>query len=326
MNYRKLPSTDLEASEIGIGAFPMAGTWTGEDGRRTGWSGVSDDESIALIQHAESLGVNLIDTAEGYGDGHSEDVVGRALCGRRDRWIIATKVSPNRDLQPDVPDPAAAAARIREACEGSLRRLGTDVIDLYQLHAVPFAWALEAQVNELDALKRDGKIRHWGISTDDGNAVRRLRALGPVQILQVRYNMLQQESDALLQEALSTGIGTLIRVPLAKGLLSGRYFERVDLPAADLRYERFQLPEIEAARRQLPRLTALTNGGGRSLPQAALRFCLDHPSVSCVIAGAKTRAQIEDNAGASEVAPLTTEERALVNAVAADVTIPHSVS
>ena len=321
MNYRRFGATELRVSEVGIGAFPMAGMWSSPDGDRIGWSGTSDDESIALIHHAESLGVNLIDTAEGYGSGHSEEIIGRALAGRRDRWIIATKVSPNQGLEPDRPDRSAAARRIKEAAEASLRRLQTDVIDLYQLHAIPLDWSFEPQVRALEDLKQAGKIRHWGISIDDQDAVEKLRALGPVEVLQIRYNIAQQESDGLLHFARQTDIGTLIRVPLAKGLLTGTYFDSVDLPSDDLRYERFRQPEIEAALRELPRLRALACDTGRTQTQAAIRFCLDHPGVTCVIAGAKTRAQIEENAAASEVAPLTDDERALVDDIAASITV-----
>ena len=326
MNYRKFGALDLRVSEIGIGAFPMSGMWSSPEEGRTGWSGTDDAESIALIHHAESLGVNLIDTAEGYGSGHSEELIGRALAGRRDRWIIATKVSPNLGLAADRPDPGAAARRIKEAAEGSLRRLQTDVVDLYQLHAIPHDWAFKPQVRALEELKQAGKIRHWGISIDDQAAVEKLRALGPVDVLQIRYNMVQQESDGLLHFARNAGIGTLIRVPLAKGLLTGRYVDSVDLPSDDLRYERFRLPEIQSALRELPRLRGLAGKTGRTQTQAAIRFCLDHPGVTCVIAGAKTRAQIEDNAAASDVLPLTDDERALVNEVAARITVPHSVA
>ena len=121
MNYRRFGATDLRVSEVGIGAFPLAGMWSSPSGDRTGWSGINDRESIALIHHAESLGVNLIDTAEGYGSGHSEEVIGRALIDRRDHWIIATKVSPNQDLDPDRPDPDSAARRIKEIGRASCR-------------------------------------------------------------------------------------------------------------------------------------------------------------------------------------------------------------
>src|SRR5436190_6615812 len=127
MKYRTLGQTGLRVSEIAIGAFPLSGRWTNADGSVQAWSGGSDEESVALIHRAEEVGINLIDTAEGYGNGHSEEVVGRALAGaRRDRWVIATKVQPNAGLDRGTPDPARARARIMEAAEDSLRRLGTD--------------------------------------------------------------------------------------------------------------------------------------------------------------------------------------------------------
>jgi aryl-alcohol dehydrogenase-like predicted oxidoreductase len=129
--------TGLQVSEVGIGAFPISGMWQRADGSAFGWTGTDDDESIALIHRAEELGVNLIDTAEGYGDGHSEILTGKALQGRRDRWVIATKVQPNLGIDEKTPDEAAVRRRITVACEASLKRMQVESIDLYQLHAIP---------------------------------------------------------------------------------------------------------------------------------------------------------------------------------------------
>ena len=115
MRYRPFGNTGLQVSEVGLGAFPISGMQTRDDGSLFGWSGVADAESIALIHRAEELGVNLIDSAEGYGNGHSETVTGQALKGRRDKWIVATKVQPSRGLERDTPDPGTARKKIREA-------------------------------------------------------------------------------------------------------------------------------------------------------------------------------------------------------------------
>ncbi|MCH8229207.1 MAG: aldo/keto reductase, partial [Chloroflexi bacterium] len=141
MKYRRFGRTGLEVSEVGLGAFPISGMQKRDDGSMFGWSGTSDDASITLIHRAEELGVNLIDSAEGYGDGHSEVITGQALKGRRDKWIVATKLAPNRGLDRDRVEDAAARKRVREACENSLKRLQMDTIDLYQLHAIPHGWA-----------------------------------------------------------------------------------------------------------------------------------------------------------------------------------------
>ena len=156
MNYRPLGDTGLSVSEIGIGAFPISGMQKQADGSMHGWSGVEDDESVALIHRAGELGVNLIDSAEGYGNGHSEVITGRALKGRRDKWVVATKVQPNRGIDANTADGAAARKRIREACEDSLKRLEIETIDLYQLHAIPHQWAMPYVMDEFAKLKAVG--------------------------------------------------------------------------------------------------------------------------------------------------------------------------
>ncbi len=154
MKYRTFGQTGLKVSEIGIGAFPISGVQQQADGTRTGWTGTDEQQSIALIHRAEELGVNLIDSAESYGAGHSEEVVGQALQGRRDKWIIATKVSPNSGLNANDPDlPTQAKKRIVEAVEGSLKRLDTDYIDIYQLHAIPLEGAMPAVMEVLAKLR-----------------------------------------------------------------------------------------------------------------------------------------------------------------------------
>ncbi len=323
MNYRSLGETGLQVSEIGLGAFPISGVQTRADGRELGWPGTTDAESIALIHRSEELGVNLIDTAEAYGDGHSETLTGRALQGRRDKWIIATKVSPNQGLDPNTPDEAAARQRIIDACEGSLRRLQTDAIDLYQLHAIPPDWAMPTVMQTLVDLRAAGKIRWVGISTNDRTAIAKLRALGPLHLLQIGYNLLERSADELLQWCKAEGIGTLIRVPLAKGMLTGKYSggDAMTLDKTDIRYTRFQRPETVDGLQKLPQLNFLATEE-RNMTQAALRFVLDHPGVSCVIAGAKNRQQVEQNTAASNLPPLTAAEVARALPIANTIQTP----
>ncbi len=309
MNYRPFGNTGLEVSEIGLGAYPMSGMQKREDGSMFGWSGTSDVESISMIHRAEELGVNLIDSAERYGRGHSEILTGTALRNRRDKWIVATKVAPNQGLEKDVPDEAAAKKRIREACEGSLKRLGMETIDLYQLHSIPHEWAMPVVMAELAKLKEEGKVGFYGVSKNNQEAIEKLRTFGPIEVLQIGYNLLERSADALLHWAKQENIGTLIRVPLAKGMLTGKYFgENAEkLPAGDLRQERFLQPEAQEGFKKLPQLAFLENEQ-RSMVQAALRFVLDHPGVSCAIAGAKNPDQVDHNVKASEIPPLTDEE------------------
>ena len=307
MRYRELGANGVRVSEVGIGAFPLSGYSADAEGRRRGWSGASDAQAVALIHRAQELGINLIDSAESYGSGHSEEVVGRALHGRRDKWLIATKVSTNLGLDAAMADlEQAARRRICGAAEASLQRLGSDYIDVYQLHALPIAGAEAAVMGALMELKQRGLIRLIGISSNDVAAIRRLARLGDVDVLQVGYNLIERQGAATLDYARGAGMGTLIRVPLAKGMLTGKYFANWELPADDVRHERFSRADTARAFRRLPELAFLADG--RTMPQAALRFTLDHPGTSCVIAGAKTVAQIEENAAAAEVAALTAAE------------------
>ena len=323
MKYRTLGQTGLQVSEVGLGAFPISGLWEGPDGTKFGWPGTDDQESIALIHRCEALGVNLIDTAEGYGQGHSEILTGQALQGRREKWIVATKVQPNQGLDPAVRDEGAVRRRITEACEGSLQRLQMDVIDLYQLHAIPYDWAMPAVMETLADLQKGGKIRWYGISTNNRAAVDKLRALGPIHILQIGYNLLERSADSLLHWAQAEAIGTLIRVPLAKGMLTGKYVgtEAEKLSPADIRYERFNRPESLDALQKLPQLSFLKTPQ-RTMAQAAIRFALDHAGTSCVISGAKNRQQAEENAAASDLPPLSEAELARAIPIADTIQTP----
>jgi aryl-alcohol dehydrogenase-like predicted oxidoreductase len=324
MKYRILGQTGLKVSEIGLGAFPISGVQQQSDGTLQGWTGTDDQQSISLIHHAEEIGVNLIDSAESYGSGHSEEVIAQALKGRRDKWIIATKVSPNSGLDADPTDlPTQARNRIFEAVEGSLKRLGTDYIDVYQLHAIPLEGAMPAVMDALATLQTQGKIRWYGISTNNREAIDKLRRLGEIHTLQVGYNLIEQQANDLLHFARRENIGTLLRVPLAKGMLTGKYFKNWDVPKADVRYERFNRPESIDAFKKLPQLGFLAENTGRTMVQASLRFVLDHPGVSCVIAGAKTPQQIEENTATVDVPPLTESERQRASTIADTIHTPN---
>jgi myo-inositol catabolism protein IolS len=323
MHYRTLGQTGLRVSEVGLGAMPFGGMVTQADGTQFGWTGTDDRELIALVHHSEELGVNLLDTAEAYGNGHGEAVVGEALQGRRDKWIIATKVRPNEGINPDTPNEAAVRKRITEACEGSLQRLRTDYIDIYQLHAIPYPWAMPIAMGTLAQLREAGKIRWYGVSTNNREAIDRLRLYSPLHVLQVGYNLLERQADALLHWARAENMGTLIRVPLAKGMLTGKYSgpQAVAMPPGDHRYERFQRPVTVDGLQRLPQLGFLQTPS-RSMVQAALRFVLDHPGVSSVIAGAKTRQQIDENIGASALPALGPEEHTKAVAIADTIGTP----
>jgi myo-inositol catabolism protein IolS len=323
MKYRTLGQTGLKVSEVGLGAFPIAGMWQQPDGSQIGWTGIDDRESIALIHRCEELGVNLLDTAEMYGAGHSESMIGQALKGRRDKWIVATKVRPNLDIDAGSHDEAAVRRWVVAACEQSLKRLQMESIDLYQLHQIPYDWAMATVMETLADLRQAGKVRWYGISTNNRAAIEQLRRLGPIHILQIGYNLLERSADDLLHWAKAEDIGTLIRVPLAKGMLTGKYEGEGAkvMPEGDLRHERFNRPESLDALQKLPRLSFLRTPE-RTMVQAALRFVLDHPGVSCVIAGAKNRQQIEENVAASDLPALSEADFAQALSIAETIRTP----
>lgn len=300
MEYRVLGKTGIEVSCVGLGCWPMAGMAGGAN-----WSGIDDEESIATIQHAESLGINLLDTANGYGAGHSERIIGQALKGRRDRYVVATKVAPRSD------DPEESLQQyITRNCEGSLERLRTDYIDIYQLHGEPDEAGMPAIVEALARLVDAGKIRCFGISTYETEVMRALMALGDLSMAQIGYSIVNPVGQPGLQFAEAHNLGTLIRVPLAQGALTGKYYDSLSgLDPQDRRHERFDNPRIRAALKKLSELSFLTERGMRTMVQAALRFVLDTPGVTSVIPGAKNRAQLEENAGADSVPSLTADER-----------------
>ncbi len=325
MEYRVLGKTGLEVSVVGIGGWPLGGLIGGPVGDPRnpvvdeGWSGAVDEESVKMIRRAEELGVNLLDTAEIYGDGHSESIIGIATKGRRDRFIISTKV---RGFYADVPDEEHTRRRIVEACEGSLRRLQTDYIDVYLLHKLPHEGAVPAAMETLTQLKKEGKIRWSGVSysaASKPDELRGLLELGEVAAMVVGFNMMNRGAEATtLRLAKEQNIGTMIASPLASGALSGQWFDNPpEFDLSDLRYHGYADRKATAAAfKKLSELRFLTEGGERTMTQAALRFILDTEGVTSVIPGALRPSEIEENAGTSDVPPLTDEERSRAIAIA----------
>ena len=255
-----------------------------------------------------------MDVLAAKGDGaEGAEIIGEALRGRRDRYVIATKVSPVTD----DPDEVKARRRIEKACEESLRRLQTDYIDVYQLHVVPHESTMPVVMDTLARLKTDGKIRWFGISIHDTNAVPKLLALGDLSMLQVSFNLVNRSGEEALRLAQVENLGTLIKSPLQQGVLSGKYFNMATrLDPEDRRREHFADERAVSALKKLSALLFLADGGSRTLVQAALRFVLDTPGVTSVIPSAKNRAQLQENAEAAEIPPLGHGERSRAMAIA----------
>jgi len=310
MRYRKLGRTHFEVSDIGYGAWGIGGKQ---------WLGGTDDESLLALRRAIELGVNLIDTALAYGDGHSEQLVGQVVRDTRARIYVATKVPPKNRIWP-----APSGVDIREvfpydyimrSAEESLRNLGLDSIDLLQLHVWSAEWVdRDEWCRAFDNLKRSGKIRAAGLSLTEHDPDSGLAAIrtGVIDAVQVIYNIFDQAPERnLFPLCLSENVGVLARVPLDEGALAGTVDESTKFPPGDFRDWYFrggrkrQVAEhVAALRRDL--------GDGANLADAALRFCLSHPAVSSVIPGMRTRRHAESNSALSDAGPLPPETLAML--------------
>jgi aryl-alcohol dehydrogenase-like predicted oxidoreductase len=290
MHYRTLGRTGLRVSEVGFGAMTIGGEVFGA---------TDDQESLRALHRALDLGMNFIDTADAYGRGHSEELIAQVLKTRRSEVILATKGGNQftarqglRNFDPDY---------ITSALEASLKRLQIETIDLYQLHNPSQEVMQRGEIfARLDRFKQEGKIRFYGVSlekTDDG-----LVAIetGKPDTLQVVYNILHQDpEDKLFPLAQKENIGILARVPLERGVLSGRFKSTIEFAQKDWRRGVFSEEGLAQTHAAVEKLEFLAKGDVPNLAQAALRFILSHPAVSTVIPGIRTVQQVESNLAVS---------------------------
>ncbi len=314
LSARRLGTNGPVLGAMGLGCWAIGGPVTENDGRTIGWGPVDDKESVRAIEKGLDLGVTFFDTANVYGRGHSERLLGRTLKGH-DEVLIATKFGFNMGEQGDREGGLKVRpAEIRSACQASLRRLGRDHLDLYQLHVGSLSDAeADAVAGELEELQRAGLIRHFGWSSDVPAQAARWAARGTCSALQFACNVLEDKPEffALCEENSMTA---LIRSPLASGFLSGKYGPDPLLPPDDWRTQSTALgwgdlfrPDGSAEPRWLARLDALRGvltDGGRSLVQGALAWLWARSPTALPIPGFKTPAQVEENVGAIRYGPL----------------------
>jgi len=291
MEYKKIGQTELDVSRIGFGCWAIGGH---------GYGVVDDAESIRAIRKALDLGVNFFDTADVYGFGHSEEVLSKALEGRRHDVVIATKFGVRWDDSGRTFRDCSAKA-VMEAIEGSLRRLKVDCIPLYQIHwhdgKTPLAETMEA----LRKCQEAGKVRYLGCSNFSLDLIRECSENGRLESIQLPYSVGQRESEAMLRTCLELlGMGTLVYSVLIRGLLTGKYdtdarFRNGDTRSRD---EQFKGPRLVHHLLLVKALQLASVRSGMSPVQCAIRWVLDQPYVTAAIVGAKTRAQIEENVGA----------------------------
>jgi len=313
---RFLGHSGIEVSDIGCGCWAVGGPAT-MDGMADGWGDVDDDESVAALRRAHELGVTLFDTADVYGAGHSEQVLGRALASSRDEVVIATKFGYTFDAgQRAITGEDASPGYIRRACQASLRRLGTDRIDLYQLHIgnLPAAQAQEV-LGTLDGLVGDGLIRSYGWSTDDPQRAAVFAAGAHCAAIQHDANVLD-DAPAMFAACDALGVASINRSPLAMGLLTGKYGADSQLPADDVRAAQPWVGYFTGGRpapQWLARLDAVREvltSGGRTLAQGALCWLLARSPRAVPIPGVRTVGQAEQNAAALRLGPLPAADMA----------------
>ncbi len=294
MNYRTLGSSDLEVSVLAFGAWQI--------GDSTYWGESAETDADAAVAAAVDAGITLFDTAEGYGGGRSEEVLGKALAPYRDKVLIASKVSPDH----------LAPADLRSACEASLMRLGTDVIDLYQVHWPCAPEGFTDAWGEMNRLKQEGKIRHIGVSNFGPSHLDDWAAAGGCVSDQLGYNLLFRAVEhAIVPACQKHGAGILAYMPLLQGILAGRW-DSVDAIPASRRRTRHFAAEREGVRHgeagcedlfveTLAGIRAVAERIGEPMANVAIAWTIAKPSVSSVLVGARNPAQITRNLAAVEL-------------------------
>ncbi len=307
MRYRRLGRTGYGVSEVGYGAWGIG---------KLQWIGAEDDASLVAMRRAVDLGLNFVDTALAYGDGHSETLIGRFLRECSAAMIVATKVPPK-----NLEWPAADTARLEdvfpfrhiiESTEASLKNLGVDCLDLQQFHVWNDRWAPQNEWRDaVQKLKAEGKVRHFGISINDFQPENGIAAAetGLIDCFQVIYNIFEQTPEQRLFPYCQTNdIGVIARVPLDEGSLTGRINEETTFPPGDWRNSYFRGNRKREVTQKVDRLRFLLHDGVKTLPEAALRFCLSNPAVSTVIAGMRSSEHVEENCAVSDGRGLPSED------------------
>jgi aryl-alcohol dehydrogenase-like predicted oxidoreductase len=302
----RLGGTDLDVSRIGLGCLSMSGNYGRAD----------QIESTLAIQRGIELGVNFLDTADVYGNGHNEELVGRAIVGRRDRVVLATKFGHTVGIDGRIDGVDARPETVAARCEASLRRLRIDVIDLYYLHRVDPRVTIEETVGAMARLVEQGKVRHLGLSEASVANVRRAHSVHPIAALQTEYSLWYREPEReLLPACRQLGIGFVAYAPLARGLFGAPFRSFDDLPPDDARrgHPRFSAENLDRNLELARALEALGQKKGRTAAQLALAWVLARGQDVVAIPGSKRRHRVEENAAAADI-ELTADEVALVEA------------
>ena len=295
--------TGLNISTVGTGLWSVAGSE---------WGPADDEGTLEAIEASLDLGINFFDTADVYGGGHSEELLGRAMRGRRERFVVATKIGwiefdgEAGKSQYDTVDKLVAGV------EDSLRRLGTDYVDVIQCHIFFTEPNTPVFIEGFRRLKESGKVRSWGISTGELGPLQAFNADGDCDVLQIDYSILNRIPETeILPYCQEAGIGVIVRGPLAMGLLADKYDASATFPDNDFRHNWIENPEQnEQFLQDLDTVAALRSAvpEGQTMAQFALRFVSSHPAVSTAIPGARNARQARSNAASGLLPRLSGEE------------------
>jgi len=300
--------TGIDVTDTGLGLWAVAGSE---------WGPAEDQTSLDAIEVSLDAGITFYDTADVYGAGHSEELLGRAMAGRRDRFIVASKIGwidYDREADRSQYD---SVDKLVAGVEGSLRRLGTDVLDVIQCHINYRESNTDVFIEGFRLLKEQGKVRAWGVSTSDLDLIRYFNADGDCDVLQIDYSILNRTPEAqILPYCREHGIGVIVRGPLAMGLLAGKFTAEQSFPEGDFR--KAWIDDPEQNRQYLDDLRVADGlkpvvPEGQTMAEFALRFVRSHPAVSTIIPGARDGRQASANAAAGAAPLLTEAERASVD-------------
>jgi len=310
LEKRRLGKSGIEVTKIGVGLWAIGGDE---------WGAVDDQESLNMISAALDMGINLFDTADVYGIGHSEKLLGKAMKGRRDAFVVTSKigwVGFDRENNASAYD---TVEKLIAGVESNLERLQTDYIDLMQSHINYREPNMEVFVEGFQKLQAQGKIRAYGVSTSDFEYIKAFNADQKTAALQIDYSILNRTpEEEIFPYTIQNDLGVLVRGPLAMGILTGKFDQQTRFAKGDFRQNWIEnevehkifLEDLD----KVEKLKPLANES-RSLAHLAIQFVMDHPAVTVAIPGAKRISQLKENVKTALMPDLTPDEMALIDSI-----------